>query len=39
MVYGTANVIAQIKLSNYNTDVTHYLINLIKSSLHIIDKG
>lgn len=38
MVYGSANVVAQIKFSNYNTDVTHYLINLIKSSLHIIDK-
>ena len=37
MIFGSANVIAQIKFSNYQTDVSHYLISLITSALHIPD--
>lgn len=35
IVFGSANVIAQIKFSNYQTDVSHYLISLITGALHL----
>jgi len=35
IVYGSANIVAHIKFSNYSTDVTHYLVSLIKSTLHL----
>tara|TARA_R110000772_G_scaffold103600_3_gene204686 strand:- start:34346 stop:34957 length:612 start_codon:yes stop_codon:yes gene_type:complete len=35
IVYGSANVIAQIKFSNYDTDITHYLVSLLNSTLRL----
>lgn len=39
IVFGSANVIAQIKFSNYQTDISHYLISLITGALHLQNRG
>jgi TetR/AcrR family transcriptional regulator, hemagglutinin/protease regulatory protein len=35
MIYSSANILAQIKFFNYDIDLTHYLVALVSSVLHL----